>query len=285
MAFTRWQDGQDGAFGSLWLVNVDGGDERAILDDVRQPKAPVWSPDGSQIAISLQHGGWLEPKRVCGHERPPAKAYDIEVIREGPGQVKYCYTLPPDPFWALRLVEVATGEFRDLPHDAHSFSPAWDPANPWRLVYDGDLGLVNLDLTRSESGTWALTGDVADHGPVFSPDGSRIAVSYWQNGHWEIHLLNADGSGRVRLTDTPLRVIAEQRLASRGEEPRPWNNVAPVWSPDSSQIAFLTDRTGRWELWVMDADGGNQQPLLPPGALDGLTLQFNHVDERVFSWR
>jgi hypothetical protein len=59
----------------------------------------------------------------------------------------------------------------------------------------------------------------------------------------------------------------------------------PSWSPDGSQIAFLTDRNGQWEIWVMNADGSNQQPLFSANTLAGLMLQYNGVDERALSWR
>ena len=95
-------------------------------------------------------------------------------------------------------------------------------------------------------------------------------------------MLNADGTGRVRLTKTPLRVIIEQQI--NGAESRSWNNVAPAWSPDGSQIAFLTDRTGQWEIWVMNADGSNQQPMFPDEVYDQLQISYNAVDERVLSW-
>ena len=86
--------------------------------------------------------------------------------------------------------------------------------------------------------------------------------------------------GRVRLTQTPLwegiRPDQERRL---------WNNVSPVWSPDGARIAYLTDRTGRWEIWVMNADGSDQQPLFPNEINDQLDISYNFVDERVLSWR
>jgi len=85
--------------------------------------------------------------------------------------------------------------------------------------------------------------------------------------------------GRVRLTNTPL-------WETSGPDEKPaWNNVAPVWSPDAIQIAFLTDRTGRWEIWVMNADGSNPQPMFSDAVNDQLDIQYNFVDERVISWR
>ncbi len=289
VAFTRWEGPGHGAPGSLWVINTDGTGERMILGDVNQPKSPVWSPDGTQIAISMQQGGRLNEEYTCSHSLPndPIKEdfEDIRVVVEvdpdGDVETKFCYTLLPHPFWGLRMVDVATGEFEDLPRDLFSYAPTWDPANHWRLVYDGELGLVNLDLNQGT--TWALTDDPNDHTPAFSPDGSRVAVAYKQHDHWDIHVMNADGSGRVRLTQTPLRVIVEQQI--NGEEPRSWNNAAPVWSPDGTQIVFLTDRTDQWEIWVMNSDGSNQRPLFPPGTLDGLELQYYGVGERALSWR
>jgi hypothetical protein len=80
-----------------------------------------------------------------------------------------------------------------------------------------------------------------------------------------------------------LRAIVEARI--KGEEGQAWNNVAPAWSPDGGRIAFLTDRTGRWEIWVMRADGSNQQPLLPDDVLDELGIGYDSVNERVMSWK
>jgi Tol biopolymer transport system component len=128
-----------------------------------------------------------------------------------------------------------------------------------------------------------LTDDPQDHTPIFSPDGRKVAVSYHQTNHWEVHVMNADGTGRARLTETPATVLVDQQL--KGLSPRSWNNAAPAWSPDGKQIAFLSDRNEQWEIWVMNADGSNQRLLLPASALKGTQIRYEGMEERVISWR
>jgi dipeptidyl aminopeptidase/acylaminoacyl peptidase/uncharacterized protein YraI len=284
VAFTRWQ----GETGSVWLIGLDGSNERQILDFTKQAKGPAWSPDGSQLVINFQQGGRLEDKRSCVDAtkgiRPPRNAFDIEgglrQTSDGDFEPILCWTLPPDPYWNLRIVNLADDSFEDLDGGTYAFRPAWDPNQPWRIVSDGGQGLVQVDLNRKVE--QPITDNVNDGSPVFSPDGRFIAVTTGQQGRgagYDIYRLNADGTGRVRLTQTPLWVPVQP------EKREQWNNVAPAWSPDGSQIAFLTDRTGRWEIWLMNADGSDQRPMFSEEINNQLNLTYDFVDERVLSWQ
>ncbi len=80
--------------------------------------------------------------------------------------------------------------------------------------------------------------------PFWSPDGRRIVFQSDRiDGNREIYLMNADGSGLVRLTQN----AAEDQT--------------PVWSPDGTRIAFQSDRDGNLEIYVMNADGSGQRNL------------------------
>ncbi|MCK6630574.1 MAG: SH3 domain-containing protein [Anaerolineae bacterium] len=282
VAFTRWQ----GETGSVWVINLDGSNEREVQGFVKQAKGPDWSPDGSQLVFNFQTGGRLESKTECfpvgegkNPPMPPRNATDFKVSF-GSGGVQVCWKLPPDPHWGLRVINLADNSFKDVDGGTYAFRPAWDPGQPWRIVSDGGRGLLEVDVNRDYR--QPITEEINDGSPVFSPDGRYLAVTLGQQGGgsgWNVFRLNANGTGRVQLTETPLWETAQP-----GND-KAWNNVAPAWSPDASQIAFLTDRTGRWEIWVMNADGSGQRPLFSAEVNDQLQISYEFVDERVLSWR
>ena len=51
----------------------------------------------------------------------------------------------------------------------------------------------------------------------------------------------------------------------------------------TGKIVFQTVSGG--EIYIVNADGTDQRPLFPQGTLDGLTLEYHNVDERVLSWQ
>ncbi|MCB0192043.1 MAG: SH3 domain-containing protein [Anaerolineae bacterium] len=279
IAFTRWT----GDIGELWVMNIDGSNERQILGAMRKAKGPAWSPDGSQVILNFQQGGRLEDKRVCQpldtSPSPPRNAGSIRVSTNDKGEVRLCWTEPPDPHWTLRTINIADGSFEDLYGGLYAFRPAWDPNQSWRIVSDAGNGLLSVDVNASEK-SQQLTDVVGDGSPVFSPDGRYLAVTTKLQDEYSIFRMNSDGGGRARLTQTPLWVPVQ--ADSDGQL---WNDVSPTWSPDGSLIAFLTDREGQWEIWLMNADGSDQRPMFSDEINDQLDITYEFVDERVLSWR
>jgi hypothetical protein len=105
-----------------------------------------------------------------------------------------------------------------------------------------------------------------------------VAFTRRQHDHWEVYVVDADGRNLRRLTDTPIKPDGE-----------PGNSAAAAWSPDGQYLAFFTDRTGKWEIWVMPVRSGPELsgvgpvPMFP-GVLDHLPLEYASVAERAISW-
>ena len=246
VVFARWTEPW-----GMYLINADGTNERLLFSS-SVARSPVFSPDGSQIAFHFTTEG-----------RHPAWRFWIAgfgwyYIERGYKQTE----------WHLGVVNVADGRLHEPYCDNLSFSPTWTVDGEW-LVYDGQQGLMTSEANGANNVPFA--DNVHDHVPVMSPDGSRIAFMHWQHDHWEIYVMNADGSGLHPLTSS-----------SNYVKPRP-NNVSPAWSPDGEQIVFLSDRGGEWEFYVMDADGCNQMKILE-NVTASLDIQYNGVYERVVSW-
>lgn len=177
------------------------------------------------------------------------------------------------------------------------------------MRFDGSL------LTR-------LTDDPShDDSPAISPDGKRVVFlsarhdpePEFPNLKYELYLVNIDGSGLTRLTNTPAaedhpawspdgsRIIFDADYdgdgyneiytitTDGGSLTRLTENAAndqfADWSPDGSQIAFSSDRNGGWDIFVMNVDGSDQRSLtdsagwevFPAWSPDGRLIAFNFL--------
>jgi len=79
--------------------------------------------------------------------------------------------------------------------------------------------------------------------PSVSPLTGRVAFVRERDGSHAIYVMNADGSGEQRLTNSAV------------------SDVSPAWSPDGTRIAFASYREGPTQIYVMNADGSAQQRL------------------------
>lgn len=117
------------------------------------------------------------------------------------------------------------------------------------------------------------SGDVtpasSNRNPSWSPDGSKLVFQSNRSGSGktEIWLANADGSGLLRLTTSV-------QLATFSQGPFFSSDFDPAWSPDGSQIAFVSNRDGAGvgltdtELYLMNTDGSNLLRLTNDGLDD-----------------
>jgi TolB protein len=108
-----------------------------------------------------------------------------------------------------------------------------------------DIYVLNAD----GSGRRRLTHSPQNDGdPVWSPDGRKIAFVRVDGGLADIYVVNADGSGLRRLA----HAIAFTPMP--GGPGGGWR-ASPAWSPDGRRIAFVSNRRGNFDIFVVNADG------------------------------
>jgi Tol biopolymer transport system component len=92
--------------------------------------------------------------------------------------------------------------------------------------------------------------------PAWSPDGTSIAFLRKSGENIELFAANASGGGERRLSTGGIQPI-NYSLA-------PYNYVQTTafsFSPDSGRIAYVSQRSGAWNIWAVSTRDGNDGTL------------------------
>jgi TolB protein len=171
--------------------------------------------------------------------------------------------------------------------------PNWSPDGS-RLIYSSDVNSPNvsrifmLDLENSNTEQLSTaTQGWGDFNPKFSPDGSKIAFLSERDGNREVYVMNSDGSDPINLTNNAERwdgndidwtpdgksiLYSSSDFGSTNSEiylvdlqtkkkiqltKNPASDYAACVSPNGKRIAFVSNRDGNNEIYVMEINGDN----------------------------
>jgi len=134
--------------------------------------------------------------------------------------------------------------------DRQAMSPAW-AADGRRFAYmefwAGHGQLFVQDMATGKRAPVVTTGAALDFTPAFSPDGKTLAFSRAIEEGTDVYTVN--------LKDN----CCLQRLTVG----RFSDNLSPTYSPDGQRMAFVSTRAGLPQIYVMAADGTDQQLFAP----------------------
>lgn len=256
-----------GAESGLFVVSATGGAERKLHAAVGGAGAS-WSPDGKWIAFAAPTS--------------PSGVWD---------------TANPDDPSRIHLVSPETLEVREIPHPDGCLGeqdPVFSHSGD-RLAYfcllktnDNEVGLFIQPWTGGHPSlvTRMVTGWDLPAGITWSADDQRLVVARTRVGNdGELNEVRV-ADGAVRKLDIGMQGstccpdisrngkmltfmlfvsrigIWRQDLSHLKVQPSKliastYEDSSPQYSPDGKHVAFTSNRSGTWEIWMGDRDGDN----------------------------
>ncbi|MCB1056123.1 MAG: PD40 domain-containing protein, partial [Acidobacteria bacterium] len=289
------RDSWDLGDSKIFEVPVDGGLPTAL--PMPEAGGTDLSPDGKQVVYSplardfrtwkRYQGGWAQELYIFD-----LSSHALRRVTDNPRADR-------DPMWIgdtivfnsdrsgtfnLYAFDVAQGTTRELTsYDLWDVRwPSSDSAS--RIVYelDGELHVFDLPTGADRK----LSIEVPDDGLGRRP--SRVSAA----GNIESFELSPGGeralfSARGDIFTVPAEHGSTRNLTRSSGAHDKW----PTWSPDGKQIAFLSDRDGEEEIYLVDQAGGDLRQVTKGGhamryqprwSPDGKRLAFSDKDAKLY---
>jgi len=280
----------------LYTVSVNGGPAEPL--PMPEAGSGAFSPDGSKMVYSPQSRDFRTEKRYGGGQANQLYIFDLKTF----DAKKISDSVRPsrDPMWIGNTIYFNSdrdGHFNLYAYDtASGKTTAVTTHKPWdvrwpssdresRIVYELD-GELRIFDTRAKKDT-AISITVPDDG--LARRASHISVA----GNVESFSLSPKGEralfcARGDIFTVPIEKGGTRNLTHSSGAHDKW----PRWSPDGSRIAFISDKSGEDEVWVVAQDGSTPPEQLTTGgnafryaaewAPDGKRLAFSDKDGKIF---
>ncbi len=247
----------------LWVADLSSKTYRQLLADQRYNRYwPMWGTDDSIYFVadllpsepSVKPGSPEVRKSVNNIYRIPARGggQPVQVTKHAEGNL----------FWPSMSSDGKV------------------------IVYENNFGIWKLDVAsgRTNEITIEIASDEKENEVEFetvtnavdsfdiSPSGRRAVIST----RGQLLTIATDRGDITRIAPDP--------MASRNDQPR--------WSPDGRHIAFVSDRSGRDEVWISDPEGRAPKKITDldneKGALvwapDSRGLYYTAADRKLYSY-
>jgi serine/threonine-protein kinase len=243
----------------------------ATTDSAHAGPRFAFSRTGSLIYVPGAEDGddrlqWLD---VRGHLEPLLlPATPVEGVDVAPDLRQLAMTVETDAGRDLWVGDLQRGAITRLSSDGRSVSPAWRPDGLEIAFAYSKAGPFNL-FTRpahSEAAPQPLLQSEWNQVPTsWSPDGRLVAFT-------EFHPLTGADIWTVDVVTRQRRSVVRTLF----------DESHARFSPDGTWIAYMTNESGRWDVFVRPADGTSPRVQVsteggawPAWSIDGRTLYFS----------
>ena len=207
----------------VYVMNADGSDVQRLTNAPGEDRGTSWTSDGELIVFH------------SARDRDATHNFDV-------------FTMNPDGTNQTKIFTNGSAAYvcGDSETGRIVFNSNGDPlgtnpprTNPTTGALIRDFEIFTMDIDGSN--VFQVTDNtVLDSGPKWSPDCSTISYnSLDTGGSLDIFRIDADGTDKVNLTNTPGVFDAFS-----------------AFSPDGTRIVFSSNRDGNFEIYSMDATNG-----------------------------
>jgi dipeptidyl aminopeptidase/acylaminoacyl peptidase len=281
----------------IWLAATDGSrPPRQLTTSTQSSSSPRWSPDGRTLAfLSSRPSNDPAPASQTGPAQSNPPTQSNAQGGSQPAQQQPQVSSTPAP--ASSPTTQGTATTPGVSSAQQTASADTQPrAQVWALSLEGGEA---RRLTNLKNGVNNFD---------WSPDGARLVVTtrtgpsdakapssdvrHYKHTSYKFNDTGWFDDKRSHIWTVDVQSGAARRITS-GDE---WNDTDPQWSPDSTRIAFVSDRTGKafdesrnTDVWVVPAGGGaltkisdhDEEDSSPRWSPDGKLIAFTgRVRER-----
>ena len=272
-----WKRYRGGQTTPVWIANLADSRIERIPRENSNDFNPMWV-GGTVYFLSDRNGPVslfaydVQTKQVT--EAVSNQGLDFKSASAGPGAIVI------EQFGALKLFDLSThqlrtvdvklaGDFPELrtqfvkvdPKRIHNFGVS--PTGV-RAVMEAWGEIFTVPVEKGDVRNLSRRPDVAERDPAWSPDGKSIAYFSDASGEYSLEIRDQTGSGEAK------QIVLEPSFF-----------YSPVWSPDSTRIAFSDKRLNLWYVDVakdlpvkVDSDYYDGASFNPAWSPDGKWLAY-----------
>ncbi len=240
----------------IWVVYPDGTGLKQLTQGPEEDFQPTWSPDGSRIAFGRKDASGWDIWAVSPDGQECQKLADGLCPTDwSPDGTRLAVENLQDAGDVLEEYDLATGVSTPLgslpgPSGRGCYSPDGASLLFQAMGQHWEIWRVDFGSTPQR----VLGGSsLAYADPAWSPDGQMMALCHHPTAldPEDVFVARPDGTGLRNVT---------QSYSSQ--------DILPNWSPDGSQIVFVSNRNGGRHLFTVSPSGGPVTQLTSGACLD-----------------